>query len=80
MEQYALENGISYYNFVDKIEEIGIDFSQDTYDAGLHLNLTGATKMSKYFAEILMQNYDLTNYRGDTLYEEKLQEYKEFIQ
>ena len=79
MEKYALKNNIDYYNFVDKVNEIGIDFSQDTYDAGLHLNLTGATKMSKYFANILMQNYDLTDFRGDPLYEQKLQEYKEFI-
>ncbi len=79
MEEYALENDIAYYNFVDRIDEIGIDFSQDTYDAGLHLNLTGATKMSKYFAEILVQNYDLADFRGDPLYEKKLQEYKDFI-
>ena len=80
MEQYAKENGIAYYNFVDQIDEIGIDFSVDTYDGGLHLNLTGATKMSQYFANILAENYDLTNYRGDSLYEQKLRDYKEFIQ
>ena len=80
MEQYAKENGIAYYNFVDQIDEIGIDFSVDIYDGVLHLNLTGATKMSQYFANILSENYDLTNYRGDSLYEQKLRDYKEFIQ
>ena len=33
----------------------------------------------KYFAEILVQNYDLADFRGDPLYEKKLQEYKDFI-
>ena len=80
MEQYAQEHGIAYYNFVDEIDEIGIDFSLDTYDGGLHLNLTGATKMSQYFANILVENDNLTNYRGDTLYEQKLRDYKEFVQ
>ena len=46
----------------------------------LHLNLTGATKLSKYFADILKTNYELTDYRGDAIYEKKLEEYKQAIQ
>jgi len=65
IKDYAEENGLLYYNFLDYTDEIGIDFSTDTYDAGLHLNLSGAEKMSAYFGEILVKNFNLTDYRND---------------
>lgn len=76
---FAEENNIDYYNFIKYSEEIGIDYKTDTYDGGLHLNLTGATKLSKFFANILKSNYDLTNYQDDPIYEEKLKIYKNAI-
>ena len=79
IEQFALKNNLDFYNFLDNAEEIGIDYNKDTYDGGLHLNLTGATKLSKYFAKILKENYNLTDYTGDELYNKKLEEYKEAI-
>ena len=68
-----------YQNRISLFKEIGIDYNKDTYDGGLHLNLTGATKLSKYFAKILKENYNLTDYTGDKLYNKKLEEYKEAI-
>ena len=79
IKQYAEKNNIDYYNLLEKAEEIGIDYKTDTYDAGLHLNLTGATKLSKYFAKILTEQYNLTDYTGDKTYDEKLIEYKKAI-
>ena len=75
IKEYANNNGIDYYNLKNYVEEIGIDYSVDTYDAGLHLNLTGATKLSKFFSNILAEKYQLTDYRGDFLYDQKLKEY-----
>ena len=78
---YAAKNQLSYYNFTTVTEEIGLDFQVDTYDAGLHLNLTGAEKMSRYFADILADQHGLTDHRQDpeiaALYEEKLKRYDE---
>ncbi|NLY17698.1 MAG: SGNH/GDSL hydrolase family protein [Clostridiaceae bacterium] len=65
IKEYARENNLLYYNFLDYIDEIGIDFSTDTYDAGLHLNLSGAEKLSVYFGKILKENFNLTDYRND---------------
>mgnify|MGYP005791993519 FL=1 len=79
IQEYAEKNDVDYYNLKNYVDEIGIDFSVDTYDAGLHLNLTGATKLSKFFAKILKENYNLTDYSGDPIYEQKLREYKDFI-
>ena len=47
-------------------EDIGIDYSTDTYDAGLHMNLSGAEKLSTYLGQVLQTQYDITDRRGDT--------------
>ncbi len=77
IREYAEENDIAYYNLKENVEEIGIDYENDTYDGGLHLNFYGATKLSKYFANILKERYELTDYTGDKLYEQKLEKYLE---
>ncbi len=79
IKNYANEHDADYFNLLENVEEIGIDYSQDTYDGGLHLNLTGATKLSKYFSKLLSDKYNLTNYSGDELYDKKLEEYNKSI-
>lgn len=71
MVAFAKENDLVYINFLDCIDEIGLDFMKDTYDAGLHLNLSGATKLTKYFGDYLDKNYDLPDHRGDSAYEKE---------
>jgi hypothetical protein len=61
MVQYAMENDLDYYNFLAVADKIGIDYSKDTYDGGLHLNLVGAEKFTDYFGKILSDTYDLPN-------------------
>lgn len=65
MVDYAAAHNLKYYNFLDCIEEIGLDFTQDTYDAGLHLNLSGAEKLSRYFGKILQEEVGLSSRRGE---------------
>ena len=83
IEEYANKNNLKYINLLDKTEEIGIDYKKDTYDGGLHLNLTGATKLSKFFAEILKTDCVLTDYRENEMinqiYTEKIKKYKQEI-
>ncbi len=81
---YAKNNNLKYINFIDKTDEIGIDYKQDTYDAGLHLNLTGATKLSKYLAQVLKNESNrITDFRQNEeinqIYSKKLEQYKEVI-
>ncbi len=81
--EYAEEYGLAFYNFLEYVDEIGIDYSTDTYDAGLHLNLYGAVKLSDFFADILAQNHGVTDHRDDwevaAVYDEKLRIYDEAI-
>lgn len=73
MVEYAAEHGLKYYNFLEDVEEIGLDFQVDTYDAGLHLNLSGAEKLSRYFGEILTEDCGLESRRGEEALEEEWQ-------
>ncbi|MCR5521271.1 MAG: SGNH/GDSL hydrolase family protein [Lachnospiraceae bacterium] len=50
---YADSHGLSYINFLYRLKSTGLSFDTDTYDGGLHLNKTGAEKLSAYFAPIL---------------------------
>ena len=77
---YAAKNNIKYFNLLSVADEIGIDYSKDTYDGGLHLNLSGAVKNSKYFGKVLKQNIDLNDFHGDNYYEELLKKYKEEVE
>lgn len=79
IQDYADAHGLAFYNFLDYVDEIGIDYQVDTYDAGLHMNLTGATKLSAFFAEILAENHGVEDHRNDPaiapIYDEKLRLY-----
>lgn len=62
---YAAEHGLMYINLLDAVDDIGIDWSTDTYDAGLHLNVYGAEKLSRYFGEILVSQCGVANHKDD---------------
>ena len=62
---YAAENDLSYYNLIDDAEAMGLDMSTDTYDGGVHLNVYGAEKLTRYFGNILKTSTNLPDRRGD---------------
>jgi len=49
VEEYASSHHLDYLNFLELTEDIGLDYTTDTYDAGLHLNASGAEKLTHYF-------------------------------
>ncbi len=65
MAEYAEKNGLRYINYLKLMDEVGIDMSTDTYDSGLHLNVYGAEKLSRYFGEMLREELGLAGRRGD---------------
>ena len=62
---YAASHNLPYYNFIGLDDEIGIDWSTDTYDAGVHLNVYGAEKLSSYFGEILKNEIGVSDLSDD---------------
>lgn len=81
IEEYAQAHGLLYINFLDYQEEIGIDWNTDTYDTGLHLNVYGAEKLSRYFGEILAEQCGVPDRRGESQiaadWSEKVKTYQE---
>ncbi len=80
VEQYAAQRGLPYLNFLELQEETGIDYETDTYDGGLHMNLSGAEKLSRWLGTWLRENTALTDRRGEEAlsarWEEKLAAYE----
>lgn len=81
MEEYAKENDLIYINFLELIEECELDFTTDTYDAGLHLNLSGAEKVTRWLGTFLIEECGLKSRRGEqeleTAWEIELKDYYE---
>lgn len=84
VENYAAENDLLYINFLELIDEIGIDYNTDTYDAGLHMNLSGAEKLSVYLGQRLIEEVGLEDRRGEEdlqgIWEGKIAAYEAEIQ
>ena len=68
IEDYAARRGLSYINFLELTDEIGLDFTTDTYDSGLHLNLYGAEKLSRRFGQWLTDNCPVEDRRDQEEY------------
>ena len=66
IRDYSEKYGLKYVNLLEKAEETGIDYSTDTFDAGLHLNLSGAEKLSVWFGKYLAENCGLKDRSGET--------------
>ena len=60
---YADRHGLAYYNLIPKADEIGLDMTTDTYDAGAHLNVYGAEKLTRYFGQILQNTHEIPDQR-----------------
>lgn len=83
IEEYAQEHELKYYNFLELQDEIGLDFEEDTYDGGLHLNLSGAEKLAHYFGEKLAKDCNLENRKGEEtlsmIWMKKMYDYQEEV-
>ncbi len=76
---YAMEHKLLYLNLLHHMEETGIDWARDTYDAGLHLNVWGAEKATRWLGRILAEECGLPDRRGQqelaALWQEKAKIY-----
>lgn len=79
VEDYAEKNNLMYINFLEHKDEIGLDYNTDTFDGGLHLNVSGAEKLSHWFGNILSEHgiSDLRD-RADlqSMWDEKIARYE----
>ncbi len=80
VKNYADKYNLKYINFLELADEIGIDYNTDTYDAGLHMNLSGAEKLSRYLGRYLSEEMKIADRRGeaslDKIWDEKIEAYE----
>lgn len=83
ISDFANTHGLTYYNFTESIDEIGLDFQTDTFDGGMHLNQAGAVKLSRFIGKLLAEDHNIKDRRHDStvaeIYEKKLREYDEAV-
>lgn len=77
---YAKKYKLPYINFYELLEETKIDYETDTYDGGLHMNLSGADKLSEYLGNYLADRYGLKDHRGEPEYDEVYREKQQFYE
>jgi len=65
IREYADGKGLLYINMLAHQEQIGIDWSRDTYDAGLHLNVSGAEKAARWFGKVLAEECGVPDRRQE---------------
>lgn len=68
VEEYASAHGLRYINVLEAANDIGIDYETDTFDRGMHMNLSGAEKVTSYVGGILSSEFGIPNRRGDEEY------------
>ena len=66
----ANRKGLDYIDYNLLWEELGINWKTDTKDYGDHVNLNGATKLTREFGNYLSEHYDLPNHINDEAYAE----------
>lgn len=66
--EYAAEKKLPFLDLNLKTEKLAIDWAQDTYDKGDHLNFFGAMKVTRYIGAYLYQNAALIDHRKDSIY------------
>lgn len=52
------------------LQDLGIDWAQDTYDRGDHLNYSGAHKVTAWMGQYLWETYPLTDHRSSPEYDQ----------
>jgi len=79
---YADTHSLTYYNLLQMDDKTGINLQTDTANAGLHMNVHGAEKLSRWLGAELTANYNLPDYRDNpavtAVWEKKLQDYDDF--
>lgn len=68
MSEVAQSLGVDFIDLNTETNQVKINWSTDTRDAGDHLNYQGAVKVSRSLGGLLKQSYDLPDHRQDSAY------------
>lgn len=83
MAAFAKELGVEYLDLNTGPTKVDIDWTTETRDAGDHLNLYGAQKVSAYIGGYLSRSYNLPDHRSDAAFSswnDSLKRYQQQVQ
>ncbi len=79
VDAYAEKYQVPYINFLEIQDKTGVDYTTDTYDGGLHMNLSGAEKLAHYIGPVL-RDMGVSDRSGDPvmqkIWEENISDYE----
>jgi hypothetical protein len=61
-------SGFRMIDMNDDVDSIGLDYSTEIADYGVHVNALGAVKCTDYLAKYIKSNYDMPDHRNDPKY------------
>lgn len=67
--KYAKSKNVEYLDLNLLVNELGIDWEQDSRDGGDHLNYYGAVKITEFMGKYLYDLNILPNHKGDAKYD-----------
>lgn len=79
INQIANQYNIPFLDLNLKLNDIDIDWNKDSRDGGTHLNYNGAKKATKYIGDYIQNNYNIIDYRNNSIMKEWDKEYEKFI-
>ena len=68
IHKFAKDNSLEFLDMNLNLNEIGIDWEEDSLDSGDHLNLKGARKVTAYLGQYLKKQYHLPDHRNEMAY------------
>lgn len=84
VQDYAKKNDLPYINYLKLKKKVKLSYKTDTYDGGLHMNLSGARKLSHHIGSYLQKEFSLADHRQDekyqTVWKEKIAFYNQMIE
>lgn len=83
IEEEARERGLEYVDLNCELDKLNMDWANDYYDGGDHVNLFGSEKIASYLGEYLREECGMKDHRGDPGYrswDEMLSKYEQEVQ
>jgi len=65
LQRYADSLGVPLLNLQKDAQKVGLDWTRDTRDGGVHLNTKGAYKVTMYIGDYIKNNYDIPDRRNE---------------
>ena len=78
ISHFAKENNVPFLDLDLKRQEYSFDWKTDSRDGGNHLNCRGAKKVTSELGKYLEENYELSDFRGNSQYKSWDEDYKEY--